>query len=318
MTMRVGVVGCGQHATAIVLPTLGLAGFDVAAICARRLSSAQAVAARFGVPAACDSVATMIRQADLEAVIACVPPQAYATVIGECVAAGLPVLAEKPGAADAAQASELARLSAAAGVPVMVGYMKRFAPAYRQARRWLADPAFGTPSLATFTFVMGDFETGFGGYLVDNPVHHLDLARYLLGELHIVQAVRGRSEGGRHVLVIVARTDAGTVVTLNLGSTGSWYQHNESVEVFGSGSSVLVDNVDTCILRPPEGPEQRWRPNYTIPLEQNLTPTIMGFQPELIHFRDVVHGLTECSSDMASAAETLALVAEIQKRLGLS
>jgi predicted dehydrogenase len=316
--MRIGVVGCGQHATAVLLPNLVHLGFDLAAICARRLSSAQASAARFGAQGAYDSLAEMVRREELEAVVACVPPQTYGAVVRECVAAGLPVFADKPGAADAAEAGDLAKLSADAGVPVMVGYMKRFAPAYRRARACVTDPAFGTPTLATFTFVMGDVESDFDSYLADNPVHHLDLARYLLGELYDLQVTRGGSAGGRYALAVTARAQSGAVVGLQLGSTGSWYQHNESVEVFGIGSSVLVDNMDTCVLRPPEGPEQRWSPNYTIPIEENLTPTTMGFQPELIHFRDVVRGVTECDSDMASAAQTLALVGEIRTRLDLA
>ena len=310
--VRIGVAGCGRHATSVLLPALVHLNFDLAATCARRLSTAQAAAARFGARAAYDSVAEMIRREELDAVVACVPPRAYGAVIGECVAAGLPVFAEKPGGADAAETEDLARRSRDAGVPVMVGYMKRFAPAYRRARASIADPRFGSPSLAAFTFVMGDMECAFDDYLVDNAVHHLDLARYLLGELHELQVARGGSTGGRHALAVTARAESGAVVGLHLGSTGSWRQHNESVEVFGDGSSVLVDNVDTCVLRPSEGPEQRWSPNYTIPDEENLTPTTLGFQPELIHFLDVAQGKATCESDIASAAQTLALVEEIR------
>ncbi|HEX8080498.1 MAG TPA: Gfo/Idh/MocA family oxidoreductase [Jatrophihabitans sp.] len=314
--MRIGVIGCGRHATSVLHPALVHLGFDLAAICARRLSSAQAAAAKFGGGVAYDDPAEMIRRENLEAVVACVPPQVYGRVIRQCVEARLPVFAEKPGAGGTVEASELAAFSADAGVPVMVGYMKRFAPAYRRARAAMADPLFGAPSLATFTFVMGDMGIDFDSYLVDNPVHHLDLARYLLGELYDLHVTRGRSNGGRHALTVAARTDSGAVVSLQLGSTGSWQQHNESVEVFGAGSSVLIDNMDTCVLRPLEGPEQRWSPNYTIPHEANSTFTTMGFGPELTHFRDVVRGAEKCESDIASAARTLALIEEIRAQLG--
>ncbi|WFE64125.1 Gfo/Idh/MocA family oxidoreductase [Micromonospora sp. WMMD714] len=314
--MRVGVVGCGRHATSVLLPALVQLGFDVAAVCARRLSSAQAAAARFGARAAYADPAEMLRREGVEAVVACLPPSVYGEVIRACVEARVPVFAEKPGAGGSAEAGRLAALSAEAGVPVMVGYMKRFAPAYRQARAALADPSFGAPSLATFTFVMGDMGVGLDDYLVDNPVHHLDLARFLLGELHDLHVTRGRSDGGRHALSVAARAESGAVVSLQLGTTGSWQQHNESVEVFGSGSSVLVDNVDTCVLRPAEGPEQRWRPNYSIPDQVNTTVDTMGFGPALRHFQDVVRGTATCESDLHSAARTLALVDVIGDRLG--
>jgi predicted dehydrogenase len=306
--VRVGVVGCGQHATAVLLPNLVNLGFELVATCGRRHWTAQAAADRFGAGAAYDDYARMMAASDLDAVIACVPPDVYGGVVCAGIAAGLPLFVEKPGAADAGEAASLSQLSADAGVPVMVAYMKRFAPAYRQARACVADPEFGEASLATFTFVMGDYEADFLTYLWDNPVHHFDLARFLLGELHDVRAVRRRSDSGRHAMTVTARTDADGLVTFQLGSVGSWYQHNESVEIFGVGSSVVVDNMDTCVRRPVEGPEQRWRPNYSIPIEENLTPTTMGFAPALVHFQAVVRDGVTCASDIASAAKTLAVV----------
>ncbi len=315
--MRVGVVGCGQHAIAVLFPNLVNLGFELVATCARRHATAQA-ADHFGARAAYDNYAEMITTSGLEAVIASVPPDVYGGVVRAGIAAGLPLFVEKPGAASAQEAASLAQLSANAGVPVMVGYMKRFAPAYRQARACLSDPAFGQASLATFTFVMGDFEADFLTYLWDNPVHHFDLARFLLGDLHDVRARRGRNDNGRHAVTVTARTDAGGLVTFQLGTVGSWYQHNESVEIFGAGSSVIVDNIDTCVRRPAEGPEQRWRPNYSIPIQENLTSTTMGFAPELIHFRNVVRDGAACESDIASAAKTLAVVDAVLTDLAAS
>ncbi|HEX6871820.1 MAG TPA: Gfo/Idh/MocA family oxidoreductase [Micromonosporaceae bacterium] len=308
MTIRVAAVGCGQHAMDVLYPMFDAAGFELVAICARRVSTASAAAARLGVASAYDNVADMLRRERLDAVVACVPPVAYAEVIRACLAAGLPCFAEKPGAADATEAAELARISVDRGIPVMVGYMKRFAPAYRQARACLTEPGFGATTLGTFSFVMGEFDEDFAGYVIDNPVHHLDLARYLLGELAVMHVTRGPSAGGRHAVSVTARTESGAPVVFQLGSTGSWYSHNESVHLWGgSGGAVLVDNVDTCVLRPATGPEQVWRPNYTIPLPENLTPTTLGFLPELAHFRDVVTERVECESSMDSAARTLAL-----------
>lgn len=309
--MRVGVVGGGRHASSVLLPALVHLGFELV-ICSRRPGQARAAAARFGARQAYDDVASMLRAEELEAVVVSVAPTEYGRVISQCIDAGLPVFAEKPGAGTAAEARELAARSAEAGVPVMVGYMKRFAPAYRRARVCLAQPEFGPPSLATFTFVMGDMGIDLDRYLVDNPVHHLDLARFLLGEITDLHVTRGSTKGGRHALAVSARADSGAVVSLQLGSTGSWVHHNESVEVFGAGSSVVVDNVDTCILRPPDGPEQRWRPTYTVPDEVNTTLHTMGFGPELMHFHDVVRHGHSCESDLASAGRTLALIEQIR------
>jgi hypothetical protein len=83
------------------------------------------------------------------------------------------------------------------------------------------------------------------------------------------------------------------------------------VEIYGRGHAVWVENVDTCTYRPPERPEQVWRPNYTVGVPGNSAPTTMGFLPELEHFRQVAMDGAENLSDIASAAATLALAEQL-------
>ena len=40
---------------------------------------------------------------------------------------------------------------------------------------------------------------------------------------------------------------------------------------------MVVENLDTCIWRPPTRPELVWRPNYTVPVAANMTGATMGF-----------------------------------------
>jgi len=99
--------------------------------------------------------------------------------------------------------------------------------------------------------------------------------------------------------------------SIRANTTGSWEQRNEAVEIFGNGHSLYVDNLDTCTYRPPERPEQVWRPNYTVPLAANMTGATMGFASELEHFRRVISEGVPCESDIASAAATLDLTGTI-------
>lgn len=298
-----------------MLPTAVAVGFDVVAICATRHERAASAARRFGVRSAYDDVRELLDHEALDAVLIATPPSTQAAITTTALEAGLPAFVEKPGAATATEAEAVARLSAITGVPVMVGYMKRFAPAYRRARACIRDESFGPASLARFAFVMGEFDDDLHGYLRDNTVHHLDLARFLVGELVDISTTLGSTASGRYALVASARSEAGAAVGFQFGTTGSWTHHNESVEVYGIGASVLVDNVDTCVLRGPLPGEHHWRPNYSIALEQNGGSTVMGFRPELLHFRDVVVDRMPCESDMASAARTLALAEAIVSEL---
>jgi len=314
--MRLGFVGCGRHAQTSLYPTLAALDIELVATCARTLAHAEAAARRFGAASSYDDVKRMLAEVKPDAVAISVPPDSYAEVLRLCIDAGVPAFLEKPGARDAEEAADLAASAKAADVPVMVGYMKRFAPAYRRAKELIREDDFGPASIASFTFMMGEFGMPFADYVIDNPVHHFDLARYLLGELTDVQARPGTTGGGRHALSVTARSDAGALVNFQLGSMGSWRHQNESVDVYGVGSSVHVVNVDTCVLRPGSGPEQVTRPTYTVPLAANFTSTTMGFAPELAHFRDVVVNGVPCESDLESAAATLRVAAAVVAQLG--
>lgn len=311
--MRVGVIGVGQHASTNLYPNLRVAGLDLVAVCSQNLVRAQAAAKFWGAEFAFDDAEAMLRSVDLQGVLISVPPSSYRELITLCLSFGRPVFCEKPGASTSNEATSLASLSARASVPIVVGYMKRFAPTYAQAHDIIRSPEFAPVTLGSFTFAMG---RGFGGdlrtYLIDNPVHHLDLARFLIGDLVDLEARVAAAPGNGHAVAAAARTSAGAVCTFNFCTTGSWMQRNEHIEVFGNGTSLSVDNVDTLTLRPPDRPERVWRPNYTVPTPENSTPHLIGIVPELIHFRQMALGeVTKNASDMASAARTLLLAEQL-------
>jgi predicted dehydrogenase len=311
--LRVGAVGVGVHAVNAILPNLPVAGFQLAATCARHLDRAETVARRFGAARAFDDVERMLEETELDAVVVVVPPEEFFPVIQHCIRRGLPVFSEKPAANDAAEARALAGQAQEAGVTVMVGYMKRFAVGYQRAKELMGRQEFGAPTLGSFTWSMGPFADRFGmrDWLFENVVHHVDLARFFFGELSDVHVVRG--PGAEHTVVVTASSASGAVVSIRANTTGSWEQRNEAVEIFGAGHSLVVDNLDTCTYRPPERPEQVWRPNYTVPVAANMSGATMGFASELEHFRRVLAEGVACESDIASAAATLDLTGVIAR-----
>jgi len=94
------------HAVNAILPNLPAAGFELAATCARAISSAPRRSGGASEPRqAFDDVERMLEESELDAVVVVVPPEQFAGVISACIRRGVPGLqARRPAADDAAEA----------------------------------------------------------------------------------------------------------------------------------------------------------------------------------------------------------------------
>src|SRR3989475_793920 len=152
---RIGVIGAGRHAKANIYPVVRLAGAQIAAVCARHLDRAQAAAGEFGAEHAYASPGERRSRERLDAAVVIAPEKEQAGLVREVLRAGLPVFAEKPVGLDEREADEIADLAARTGKPVMVGFMKRFAPAYVQLKQFMHEPGFGDPLSLHGMFAIG-------------------------------------------------------------------------------------------------------------------------------------------------------------------
>jgi myo-inositol 2-dehydrogenase / D-chiro-inositol 1-dehydrogenase len=316
--VRVAAIGCGGHATSTIWPQFAPAGLQCVAAWSRSSERVGAATERFGIPRAYTDLAQMFDDGGFDAVIVVVPPEGFGPVIRPAIERGLHVFAEKPGAATPAEAREIAEAAAARSVVAMVGYMKRFGTAFARARELMRAPEFGALTIASFKWSMGpmsDEHSSVESWLFENPIHHIDLARFYCGELSEWQVARAGNAGEEFALAVSARAAGGGVVSMQLSTTGSWEQHNERVELQGLDAAVVVDNVDTCISRPSNQPELVWRPNYTVPTAENSSASTCGFLPELLAFASAVERGTEVPSDFTSAARTLDAVDALSRSL---
>jgi predicted dehydrogenase len=128
--LRVGVIGCGVIAQVMHLHYLReLADrFEIAAVCDLSADVRSAVARDYAVPAQFESWEELVAQ-PLDAVLVLTSgshaPQAIAAA-----KAGLHVLVEKPMCYSVAEGQAMIEAAEAAGVTLMVAYMKRYDPAY--------------------------------------------------------------------------------------------------------------------------------------------------------------------------------------------
>lgn len=130
---------------------------------------------------------SMLSEAGLDAVLVCVPSDFHLASVKRLVAAGMPILCEKPVGVTAAEAREAAELTSSAGLPLQVGFWRRFVPSLKRLRERIAAGELGGIYLVACFQWDGQppsayFRTHSGGIFIDMGVHEFDQTRWLTGQ----------------------------------------------------------------------------------------------------------------------------------------
>ena len=128
------VIGAGGIVENAHLPAYELANFPVLAIADTAPGKAQALAARFGVERAFESVADIVRFAPPDAVYDIAVPAANSLDVLRELPDGVPVLLQKPMGETLEEAREIRQLCRSKGLAAAVNFQLRYAPAMLAAR----------------------------------------------------------------------------------------------------------------------------------------------------------------------------------------
>lgn len=184
--LRVVVVGAGGMGRAWLRTVEESASVELAGIVDLDLDAARAAAAALGRPDLPIGAGTAGLASDVgaKAVINVTVPAAHHPVTTEALAAGLPVLGEKPVASTVAQGLSLAAAAELHGQLFMVSQSRRYNRHLFEAKRL-------SSSLGRVGIVSAEFFKAprFGGFrdamdhplLLDMAIHQFDMARCLLG-----------------------------------------------------------------------------------------------------------------------------------------
>ena len=252
--LGIAVLGCGRigrmHAANIAAhPRARLtAVYDVNAAAATEVSVSE------GVPAAASAEA-IFASPETQAVLVATATETHADYIEAAVAAGKPVLCEKPIDLSLARVERCAAAIAGSDVPVQLGFNRRFDPGHRAAREALARGEIGELHQVVITSrdpgmpPRAYYEMA-GGLLRDMTIHDFDLARYMLGEEPVeVFALAGRlidpalmNELDDHdSAMILMRTASGKQCHIN-NSRASTYGYDQRVELLGTKGMLRSEN----------------------------------------------------------------------------
>jgi predicted dehydrogenase len=134
----------------------------------------------------------MLRAVAPAAVFIALPPSAHGAVEHACIAAGVPMMVQKPVALDMDTAREIQHAAEARGLITSVGYQARYSSAVDAGLAALADRTIG---MAIGAYMGGlprahwwRVQAKSGGQVVEQATHVVDLMRYAVGEIASVQA----------------------------------------------------------------------------------------------------------------------------------
>ena len=252
--IRIAVLGCGRigvmHAANIAAhPRASLAAvFDI------NRAAAEAVAAQTGAKVAA-SVAAILADPDVDAVLIATATDTHADILEACVAAGKPVLCEKPIDLSLARVNACAAVIKGAAVPIQLGFVRRFDPGHRAVRQAIMAGDIGDLYQVTITsrdpgLAPDAYLKVSGGIFRDMTIHDFDMARYMLGEEPVeVSAIGSRlvnpalmtGLNDYDVVTVVMKTASGKQAIIT-NSRQAVYGYDQRVEALGSKGMALSEN----------------------------------------------------------------------------
>jgi myo-inositol 2-dehydrogenase / D-chiro-inositol 1-dehydrogenase len=273
MTLGIGIIGAGvmggDHARTVARH---VAGARVAAISDTDAPRLAAIAGELGVARTYEASHAVIADPNVDAVVVASPDATHCDLVLACLAAGKPVLCEKPLAATREDCLRIVAAEAALGrTLVQVGFMRRFDPAYVAMKGELHRGALGHPLLFHCAHRNASAPPWFEAVLsiTNAAVHEFDISRWLLGtEIARIQVLRGAKSsaaGFRDPTMMVLTTDKDQLVDVEVFMNGGYGYDIRGELVCERGSIALAPPVLTDLRHgggQSFGFAADWRPRF--------------------------------------------------------
>jgi predicted dehydrogenase len=311
-SVRIAVAGAGLIGQRHIEEVQACAAADLVAI-VDPMPAADQIASKYSVPRYA-SLDELFDSDKPDGVILATPNQLHVEGGLECVAAGVPVIVEKPIGDTLEDATRLVEAGESAGVAVLTGHHRNYSPIMAKAREIIESGVLGrvVAVVGTALFYKPDdyFEVGGGwrrqpggGPILLNLTHEVNNMMSLVGDIVRVQAVTSNAARGFPVEDTAAMffTFAnGALGTFLLSDTAasprSWEQtskENSSYDSFddedcyhiaGTRGSI---SVPTMRLKVYEGTPSWWEPLTSSVVDVQRTDPLAN---QVQHFVSVIRG----------------------------
>ncbi|WP_324651903.1 Gfo/Idh/MocA family oxidoreductase [Georgenia sp. H159] len=296
---------------------LGAMGADHVRALARHVPDARVVAVHDAAPERAEQVARsvgarvagsaeeLITGADVAAVVIASPDDTHAELTLACLAAGKPVLCEKPLGVGVAESAQVVGAEDAAGRRlVTVGFMRRFDPGYLELRTAVLDGLVGDPVLVHCVHrnATPHPQATSEGVVANSMVHELDILPWLTGlPVTAIEVRSPRTTGLRDPQLATLELGGGAVLASVEVFLGARYGYEVRCEVVGTHGAAS--------LRPPGRLELTYDGHSRTPVPADFRGRFAeAYRAELRAWVDAARagGATGASTEEAHRANVVA------------
>jgi myo-inositol 2-dehydrogenase / D-chiro-inositol 1-dehydrogenase len=270
MTLRIGIIGAGimgaDHARIFAEE---VPGTSLQLICDADQSRAKAAADATGAKSITNDPLSVINDASVDAVVIAAPDQFHAPLTLACIAAGKPVLCEKPLSQDLKECLAVLDAEEKCGKRlVQIGFMRRFDPSYAEIKSILVRGDLGK-ALMFHCFHRNvapayDFRPEMA--ICNSAPHEFDVARWMLdSDFKSISVFRPPTGGETAPVFMVLETVAGQLVNIEVNISAT-YGYDVRGELVGEkGTAFLRAPVHTDVnldLKQINTYPSDWRPRF--------------------------------------------------------
>ena len=216
------------------------------------LTAAEALARKYN--ATVVSAAAALDDPAIDAVIIASSTDTHADLIMAAAKAGKAIFCEKPIDLSLKRVDECLAVVRQTGVPMLVGFNRRFDPSFAALRTRIDQGAIGNveqviissrdPGLPPISYLKVS-----GGQFRDMTIHDFDMARWLLGEEPVEVFAYGSclvdtavgEIGDTDSVMVMMKTASGRLCHINNSRRAS-YGYDQRIEVHGSKGRIMAGN----------------------------------------------------------------------------
>ena len=250
----IAVLGCGRIGAMHAANIAAHPRARLAVVQDINIAAARAVAASTGARVT-ETAAEIFASPDVDAVLIATATDTHADLLEQAVAAGKPVLCEKPIDLSLDRVNRCAAAIRGAATPIQIGFVRRFDPGHKAVHDTVRAGEIGDlhqvvitsrdPGLAPEAYLKVS-----GGIFRDMTIHDFDMARYILGEEPEVVAATASQlvapalmeKLGDYDTVTVLMTTASGKQAIIINSREAAYGYDQRVEAFGSKGMAVSEN----------------------------------------------------------------------------